>query len=190
MSSSLHVDGRRYTSTSKLDNEATDGLLGEEDSLSYRVNEIEAHLHGSERWYGSDADGTGSTANNLVEFQAVAGTSSAYGSEVQILGPNDVSASDFPFTPVKFDLHRIQITASSVNDKNYILQFWTGATTFGAATFATEVPYRTGSNNSEVKPTFVMMKRKLVTDKVWARLKCETDAATLDFIPGIHAYAG
>ena len=174
----------------KIDNQATDGLLGVEDSLSYRVQEIEAHLHGPERWYGSDADGTGSTANNLVEYQAAAGAGGAYGTEVQILGANDVSASDYPFTPVKFDLHRIQITASSVNDKNYILQIWTGATTFGAATFATEIPYRTGSNTAEVQPIDVMMKRKDVADKVWARLKCETDAATLDFLVGIHAYKG
>jgi hypothetical protein len=174
----------------KIDNQATDGLLGVEDSLAYKVAEIEQHIHSEERWYGSDGDGTGSTANNLTEFQVTAGTGGAYGTEVQILGANDVSASDFSFTPAKFDLHRLLITAPSVNDKNYMLQLWCGTTTFGAASLCTEVPYRTGSNNAEVAPIELQMSRENVAVKVWARCKCETDAATLDFLAGIHAYPG
>ena len=130
----------------KLDSQATDGLEGVSNSLAYRVHEIEKHFHSEEHWYGSDGDGTGSTTNNLTAYQITAGVSEAWGTEVQILGANDISNSDFSFTPVKFDLHRILITDSSVNDKTYIMQLWCGTGTFAEADFCTEVPYRTVSS--------------------------------------------
>ena len=183
-------NGIEQVSSAKIDEEATDGLLGTSNSLAYRVHEIEKHFHSEEHWYGSDGDGTGSTANNLTEYRLTAGTSEAYGTEVQIFGPNDISNADFSFVPAKFDMHRLQITTSSANDKNYMIQIWCGTTTFGAATLCTSVPYRTGSNASEVSPTDVQMSRKPVAAKIWMRVKCETNSATLDLIPGVHAYIG
>ena len=92
------------TDIQKIDDLATNGLSGISNSLSYRVHEIEKHFHSEEHWYGSDGDGTGSTANNLTEWQLTAGTGGAYGTEVQLLGANDISNSDFSFDPVKFDM--------------------------------------------------------------------------------------
>lgn len=178
------------TDTSKIDDAATLGLLGTSNSAAYRIEEIEKHFHSIERWMGSDGDGTGSTTNNMTDYQLTAGTGGAYGTEVQLLGANDVAVSDFGFTPVKFDLHRLFMTVASATDKYYIIQIWNGATTFGAATLATEVPYMKGSNFGEVLPTECQMGRIAVTDKVWARVKCETNGATIDFTVGIHAYAG
>ena len=36
----------------KIDNQATLGLLGTNNSLAYRVHEIEKHFHSPERWLG------------------------------------------------------------------------------------------------------------------------------------------
>ncbi len=176
--------------TQKIDGAATLGLLGVSNSLAYRVHEIEKHFHSEEHWYGTDGDGTGSTANNLTEWRLTAGTSEAFGSEVQLLGANDISASDFSFTPVKFDMHRLLITVSSANDANYMIQIWSGTGTFAAADLITTVPYRTGSNTAEVAPVEIQMSRQDVATKIWGRVKCETNSATLDLLLGVHAYVG
>lgn len=176
----------------KIDNETTLGLLGTSNSLAYRVHEIEKHFHSEEHWYGTDGDGSGSTANNLSEWTLTAGTSSAYGAAVQLLAANDVSNADFSFTPVKFDLHRLMISVSSANDKNYMIQFWNDDpdATGENVTLITEVPYRTGSNLAEVAPIPLQMSRQPVGNEIWARVKCETNSATLQFTVGIHAYVG
>jgi hypothetical protein len=182
--------GNSAPSSPKIDDQATEGLLGTPNSLSYRVHEIEKHLHSIERWFGSDGDGTGSTANNMTDWQLTAGTGGAFGTEVQLLGANDVAVGDFGFTPVKFDLHRLFVTAASATDDYYIIQIWTGTTTFGAATLHTEVPYMKGSNFGEVVPVECQMARVAVAEKVWARVKSETNGATIDLTIGIHAYVG
>lgn len=174
----------------KIDGAATLGLAGVPNSLAYRVHEIEKHLHGIERWFGSDGDGTASISNNLTEWTLTSGVSQAYGTEVQLLGVNDIVVADFGFIPVKFDLHRILVADSNQNDDTYIIQVWSGETTFGAATLRTEIPYRTGSSSAEVVPIDCQMSRIPVAEKVWARVKCQTDSATLDFTVGIHAYEG
>ena len=180
----------QQTEIDKIDSGVTDGLLGTSNSLTYRVHEIERHFHSMERWYGSDGDGTGSTTNNMTEWRLTAGSSSAFGTEVAILGTNDIKAADFDVTPVKFDIHRILVASSSASDKNYIIQLWGGATTFGEATLLTEVPYRVSASIAESTPVSVQMPRQAVASKIWARVKCETDAATLDLLIGVHVYQG
>jgi len=176
--------------TAKIDSAATLGLLGFNNSLAYRVHEIEKHFHGIERWYGDDGDGTGSTANNLDVWQLAAGTSEGYGTEAQILGANDIAVGDFGFIPVKFDIHRIMIAEVGTNDTNYVIQFWGGTSTFGAAALLTEVPFRAAAGNSETGPMDMMMPRQAVANKIWARVRCQTDSADIDFTVGIHAYIG
>lgn len=174
----------------KIDNESTDGLLGVNNSLAYRVHEIEKHFHSEELWYGSDGDGSGSVVNNLTEWRLTSGTGGAYGTEVQLLAANDVNGNDFSFTPVKFDMHRIEVTVSSANDATYMIEFYAGTGTFAEADLVTTVPYRTGGNAAEAVPIDVQMGRRRVAEKIWARVKCETNGATLDLIIGIHAYIG
>ena len=174
----------------KLDDLAVDGLSGVEDSLAYKVEEIEKHFHSIERWFGDDGDNTASTTNNMTEFQCTAGTGGAYGTEVQIMGANDIASGDFVFTPVKFDLHRLLVTAASANGANYVIQIWSGTGAFGAATLRAEVPYRRITAAGVVRPIDIQMSRLGVAEKVWARVKSETNGATIDFIVGIHAYAG
>lgn len=174
----------------KIDSQSTEGLEGTDNSLAYRVHEIEKHFHNIERWFGSDGDGTGSTANNLTEWQLTAGVGGAFGTEAQILGANDITISDFGFTPVKFDPHFLLITQSNTNDVNYIIQFYCGETDFASSDLCTEIPYRTGANSAEVVPIPMLFPRIPVAEKMWARVKCETDSATLQFLLGIHAYIG
>ncbi len=184
------AEGNISFATQKIDSLATEGLAGTNNSLAYRVHEIEKHFHSLERWFGSDGDGTGSTANNMTEWRLTAGTSDAYGAEAQMLGANDINASDFDVTPVKFDIHKIMVTDSNQNDRNYIIQFWGGVSTFGAATLISEIPYRTGSSVAEVVPVEMQMGRQVVANKIWGRCKCETDSKYVDILIGVHVYAG
>ncbi len=178
--------------TKNIDDQATLGLAGTSNSLAYRVHEIEKHFHSIERWYGNDTDGTGSVANNSVEWElaAHADDNDTYGTEVLMLAANDVLDADFGITVVKFDLHRIRVSKSNSNDQNYMIQIWSGTGTFGEATLRTEIPYRSPSNAGEVAPINAQMSRIPVAEKVWGRVKCEIKAKTLEIIVGIHAYAG
>lgn len=38
--------------TKKIDNLASNGLLGVSDSVAYRIHELEQHSHVAERWFG------------------------------------------------------------------------------------------------------------------------------------------
>ena len=178
------------SNTNKIDSAATLGLLGTSNSLAYRVHEIEKHFHSEEHWYGTDGDGTGSTTNNLSEWTLAAGATPAYGTEVQLLGANDVSATDFSFTPIYFDVHRIFVTTSDTADKNYMIQLWGGTGTFAASTMLTEFPYRASAATVESQPISVQMPRQSVANKLWARVKSETSSAELTILIGIHAYVG
>ncbi len=173
----------------KIDNQQVNGLLGVNNSLAYKVHEIEKHLHNAEYWYGDGGSNTMTRAANLNPWTLTASaTPNTYGTEVQI-----ASADDFltdMADAVKMDFHEFQVTKSNTNDKNYMIQIWSGTSTFGAATFRTEFPYRTGSNFSEVSPIPVICPRFSVSDKVWARVKCETASATLDLLVGVHGYVG
>jgi len=176
--------------TNKIDNQATEGLSGVHNSLAYRVHEIEKHFHSVERWYGDDGDNSMSTANNLTAWTLTAGTGEAYGTEIQLSEANDISSSDFPDIPVYFDMHRIVIDVSSANDQNYMIQIWCGDTTFGEAELCTEIPYRTGGNAAEAVPIEAQMSRILVSKKIWARVKCSSNGATLTIRVGVHTYKG
>ncbi len=174
---------------SKIDDQSVNGLLGANNSLAYKVHEIEKHLHNSEYWYGDGGGNAMTRAANHNPWTLTANVAAnTYGTEVQI-----ASADDFltdMADAVKMDFHKVLVTASSVNDKNYMIQFWSGTGAFGAAEFLTEVPYRTGGNAAEVVPVSVLCPRFGVADKVWARVKCETGSATIDFIAGLHGYTG
>jgi len=175
----------------KIDSLATDGLAGVSNSLAYRVHEIEKHFHSIERWYGDDGDSTMSTANQHTAWRLTAdGSANTWGTEVLMGAANDVLDADMGITVVKFDIHRLSVVESSVNDKNYFIQIWTGTGAFGAATLQTEIPYRTGANSAEAQPIDCQMSRVAVAEKVWARSKCETGGGTIDILIGIHAYAG
>ncbi len=177
----------------KVDNKSVDGLLGVNNSLAYKVHEIEKHFHSPEYWFGSDGDGSMSRENNTTPWVLDSGAQNVYGTEVQIGAANDFNADIEGYTAaVKIDLHKVIVTLSEVNDKTYVIQFWCGESTFAASTFLTEVPYRTGSNAAEAQPISVMCPRFAVGCKIWARVKCDDSTANrnLSILIGIHGYKG
>jgi len=174
----------------KIDEIATDGLLGTEDSLAYRTEEIEMHFHNYERWLGAAAAPSGEThvadSDSMTAFQIDAGNDD-WGSWVQIVG-----SSDTPVTAgmSKFDLHRLMIT--NVENKKIITRIQIAAGTSGAAALAagdyTELLV-TPDNDGQQDPYEIMMHRQSSATKVWARCWVKaTNTSTIDFFIGLHEY--
>lgn len=178
----------------KIDNQLTDGLTGVGNSLAYRTNEIENHLHSFERWlevaavpnaeiHVADSIGVG---NGI--FQLDAGDDD-WGAWVQILGSSDtpvISGS------IKFDLHRFLIEDTERNEV-YFVQIALGSS--GAVALAagnyTETVIQPLSNQVGSTPTVIQNHRQDAGTKVWARCKCPgQNTATLNLYFGIHEYEG
>ena len=177
-----------------IDGVTTLGLNGVDNSLAYRVHEIERHLHSYERWFElagtpsgethrADATGTGAGV-----FQIDAGDD-AYGSWLQILGSSDTPAVT---GSEKFDLHRILITATE-RSVVYVVQIAYGATAAGALTAGdyTESVFAPSSNLVDSGPIDIQSWRVAAATKAWARCICPgQNTATLDFMIGLHEYEG
>lgn len=182
--------------TGGIDRAATGGLLSAEDSLSYRLGEIERHLHNTEKWLGVALvpDGEDHVADRMnianLPFTLVAGAND-FGAWVQILGPDDT-----PVTPgmVKFDAHRILV--DDTNSTNpFILQVVSGEFAGIAAKIAaeqySETPYVSATNSNDSGIEEIMVRRAAVGEKVWARCRnIGGSGSTLTFFFGIHEYEG
>ena len=173
-------EGTDWTALAKVDKLAVDGLSGTEDSLAYKVHEIEKHHHNSEYWFGDG--GSNTLADNLTEIQVTAGTSEAYGTELLIHSGADLSIG------AKIDLHEILVTAVSATSKVYKVKFHYGTGAFGASTFLTEVAGYFPASTGKSSPIPLITPRIAYSNKIWAVSKCETNSATLDFLVGIHGY--
>lgn len=181
--------------TAKLDGAPVDGLLGVEDSLAYKVNEIEKHFHNHEHWRGKLAVQTATewADNNLTPFRAISGAND-YGSdandEAQVLGTADTPING----SVKFDPSRIFISDLS-SDTDWKLRIVYGTGTMADAITAmqfTEVMVKnivTGSKSGGT-PLLFRMPRVLVGTKIWLQAWNATDNATCDFFIGLHEYEG
>jgi hypothetical protein len=179
----------------KIDSLATDGLDGVEDSLAYRVHEIERHLHNWERWFGAagvpsgevhvaDRIGTTSTA-----FQADAGNVT-WGAWLQILG-----SSDTPDTAgmEKYDLHRIQVTAvERINSVHFVqLTFGTSGAAGLAAGEYTEFVFHPQGQTGQRLPVPILDRRYDAGAKAWIRVMVPgQNTGTMDFFFGLHEYPG
>jgi len=190
----LEIIGTNNAEIAKIDSATTLGLLGVNNSLSYRVHEVERHLHSNERWYG---DATGAVGETHVAERIQAGTipliidagSSTWGSWLQILGSTDTPADA---GSLYFDLHRILIQSAEKNE-TYFLQISTGETAAAGLSNLTytEVVFQPLSNQIDSGPLVVQTKRYAVGTKVWARCLClGQDTGTLNFYFGLHEYEG
>ena len=179
--------------TRKIDGLATDGLLGVADSLAYRVQEIENHLHGQERWFGKKAVPTATDWGDLASlapYRAISGNGD-FGSD-----PNDealvIGLDDTPVTAgmVSFDFHRIMVTAAS-NATDWVLRIIHGEGTMADAEAAGHYSDVMIQEAKKGTPVNVMMHRtECAMCKIWVKAKNATNNATIDFFVGLHEYEG
>jgi len=179
----------------KIDSAATDGLLGTDDSLAYRVNEIERHFHTWERWFGLAASPSGEThradriTTNPAPFVIDAGNND-WGSWVQILGSDDTPAD---VGMAYYDLHELDIVAAETANVVYFIQLSFGATAAAGLSAGTyiEFPFIPQSANGRPAPIPMICRRLAAGTKAWARNLCRgTNTSTLSFYFGLHEYPG
>jgi len=177
----------------KVDDLATDGLLGTSNSLSYRVHEIEKHLHSSGSWFETAATPSGEThvadriGNGAGAFQLDAGNDD-WGAWVQILGSDDTPART---SQVYFDPHEMAVE-STEHTATYFLQFGRGASGAAALAAGTYTELVLGADTNRYKGIVsVQTGRAPAGSLLWARVKCPgQNTSTLDFYLGIHEYQG
>jgi hypothetical protein len=180
--------------TKKIDDAPTLGLSGTDNSLAYRVHEIERHIHSHERWLETAAVASGETHVADVigtgggSFQLDAGNDD-WGSWVQILGSSDtpvITNSEY------YDLHRIEIDTEE-RAGTYFLQFAfgaSGAAALSAGTY-TETIYTGPAGAQSGGPVVIQSRRIASGTKAWARTMFPgQDTATIDLYIGIHEYEG
>ena len=178
----------------KIDNKATDGLNGVNNSLAYRVHEIERHLHSYGREFGAAAVPSGETHvadsinDNPSAFQVDAGNDD-WGAWVQILGSSDTPAIT---GSANYDIHRMLVTAT---ERNAVYHVQIGFGDSGEAALSagdyTEISFIPASNQADNSPILIQDRRKSVGTKAWIRTLCPgQDTATFDFYVGLHEYEG
>jgi hypothetical protein len=172
----------------KIDEAATLGLAGVNNSLAYRVHEIERHVHSYEKWFGVAAAPSGThkadrVAQGIIAFE-LDGGNLTWGSWVQILGSDDITE--------KYDLHKIFITDVQ-ETVPYFVQLAFGPVANDAVTAGafTELVFRVNATNSDRTEIPINCRRQAVGALAWARcLALGTNTGTLDFYFGLHTYEG
>jgi len=154
-----------------------------ENSLGWLVQHINAAIHGTEIWYGKDGVDNYLSPTSMTRWQPQAGTSEAFGTPLQISNGDEIEGGD----PDKhYDAHRIFATAVSALGKVYRIQFLYGTGVVGDATLLTEMllfaPAVIKSGPIDTHAPGIDCNNKL-----WVKIACETDNATIDFLIGIHA---
>lgn len=156
------------------------GLLAVYESDSYRVAEIERHIHSYERWFGSGGQ-------TLTPFTIDSGNNT-WGAWVQIL-----TAANTPVTVgnAYYDLHRLLVTTAERNTP-YRVQLGFGASGAAALTAGeyTEVMYAPNVGLIDAAPVEVQGRRHAAGTPAWARCWNAADTGTLTFYVGLHEYEG
>jgi len=199
--------------TSKIDKKAVDGLIGVNNSLAYKVHEIEKHLHNREFWYGQSASPVqGVTAGEkgigTPFVTSSVNTGDGFGAWIPILGNTDLP-SDTGSGTAFFDANRMEITDVTDGDKlpHFIQLGWS---TLSAASTDIEagadaitnkqisgfifVPEKDGKSS----PISFMMPRIAVGTRLLMRYKVHNRntpfalvaGTNLHFFLGLHEYKG
>jgi hypothetical protein len=182
--------------TDKIDSAAINGLSGVSNSLGYKIEEIERHIHGQEKWLGLAASPSGETHRademdgSIQPFQLVSGNND-FGPWLQVLGSSD--------TPIKsgnlfFDAHRYLVTSTN-STSPFIIQAVEGESADLASKIAnkdyTAVPYISATNNNDSGIEGIMSSRVPAGSKVWLRCACVgQNGPVINFYYGIHEYEG
>ena len=182
----------RIEEVRKIDLETTLGLLGGDNSLSYRTSEIEKHFHNRYRYWGAVAvpdEVNAIDANINRPFVAVSGANT-WGVAIPILGTGDnpVLATD-----IKFDAHELFVVDTD-HATAYRMRIIYGTGTSAAAIAAgqwSEVMFITATGPfSTGVPVEVGMPRVNVGLKLWVQIWNATNGSNVDFFWGAHGYAG
>jgi len=115
------------TETDKLDGAATDGLSGVHDSLAFRVEEIEKHLHNSEQVFGNSSNAM--LADEPVKFTVIGGDN-AWGIELML---TDGTVIEGGSSVKKFDLNHLYVVSASAANKISVVNVLTSAINIGVA---------------------------------------------------------
>jgi len=176
-----------------IDNVPSLGLAGIQNSVGYRVAEIERHLHGGARWFelaasaslpehAADRAGTGGGPFRIDA------ANDDWGTWLQILGSTDTPAIT---GQLYFDPHQV-IIDDVERASMYVIQFARGAS--GAAALEagtyTEFVYA-AANTKDTAIIHVQTGRAPVGSLLWARCICPgADTGWMDFYFGVHGYEG
>jgi hypothetical protein len=178
--------------TDKIDGSATSGLAGTNNSLAYRVHEIERHFHVRERWWGSNGAATETNAieaNVDTPFVAVSGNDT-WGTAIPICGTGDTPTIS---GDAKFDAHLVLVTDTD-HSTPYRFRIIYGNDTSAAAIAAgqySEVMFITaGGPFASGVPAEIRMPRVTVGWKLWAQAWSATNGSNVDFFWGAHGYEG
>ena len=187
--------GNKPSGDTKIDQQAVDGLEGVNNSLAYKVHEIERHLHSWERWMAAAAVPVGEThiadriSDSQTPFQPDAGNDT-WGAWIQILGSTDLPVMA---GRVKFDPHEILVTDIERVSTIHYLQVAFGATAAAALASSdyTELVFKSSALPVQVVPIRLQTRRNPVDTKVWARVwALGQNTGTIDFFYGLHEYEG
>jgi len=186
----------------KIDDVATNGLSGVSNSLAYRVEEIEKHLHSSGRCFGATgAPGVGpGLLTSLLPFKAVtSATASTYGSSIVVF--NGTEDFDLTFTPVYTDPHKILVT--DVSDSGiWKLRMANSGWNGSANTYATmaeavtankysEFIIKVDSTKADAVALSVQTGRMRIGSTLWAQvMHDDSGAETMKFLICAHGYVG
>jgi len=169
-----------------IESKGLDGPV--KDSLGYRIEEIEKHIHNREIWYGAGtANGTGVSTSITAWVMTASPTANVYGAFVQ-LGTGTIASTDFPGTTY-FDMHAVFVTDVNDLDATYMVQLWCGLTTENAS-MITEFPFRAAGSATESQRQEIRTTRVPINHKTWARIKCSSGGKTLSMLLGLHMYPG
>jgi hypothetical protein len=177
--------------TSEIDDAAVAGLTGVNNSLAYKVHEIERHLHSNERWASKLAVPAGNrvTETGMTPF-VVASGAAAYGVAVQIMDTLDCEGL-FPGA-VNYDLHRLFI-ADVDHTTPYRIRVSYGVGTQPQAIAAgqySEIVWRASNLTQDRAPILMQMRRVAAVTKCWIEVWNATNLSGIDIFFGLHFYDG
>lgn len=168
--------------------QAVGGLADTYNSLSYRVGEIERHLHSNERWASKLAVPAGGrvTEAAMTPFVAASGNN-AYGVALQIMDVND--AIGLMAGSAYYDAHRIMVTDTD-HATPYRLRLSWGLTTSADAIIAgnyATLMFRLAAA-TRFTPIPMQMRRVAASWKMWCEVWNATNLSEVDFYVGLHFY--
>jgi hypothetical protein len=113
-----HNKGLRDKTTYNLDKDVSLGLSGTDDSIGYRLAEIEKHFYNSDQVWGLT---TSAMARKSIAPIVITGGSGAWGTELMLTDGTVIESGN---ATKKFDLSRIKVVLVGTANRYTILEFY------------------------------------------------------------------